>query len=195
MYVVIVQSPPLSISIFLSLSMQAASAPWIRELIAKIISSYIALAVNQGGRKRDVTVSVTMECHTVIWYSCLTDTVSRIVVPLCAGDPIAGMPQVFSYGFAVRKRLQTQEFDYLYMHKGAYDSRQEHINTEMFHPSIMTRYIRSSFGVVQYIYIYTRIHTYMCINIHIYIYMYVYICASICIHMCIHVCICACMYL
>ena len=165
MYVVIVQSPPLSISIFLSLSMQAASAPWIRELIAKIISSYIALAVNQGGRKRDVTVSVTMECHTVIWYSCLTDTVSRIVVPLCAGDPIAGMPQVFSYGRAVRKQLQTPEFDYLYTHKGAYDSRQGHINTEMFHPSLMTRYIRSSFGVR----IHTRTHTYMCTNIYIYI--------------------------
>jgi len=45
--------------------------------------------VNQGGRKRDVAVSVTRECHTVIWYSCLTDTVSSIVVPPCAGDPIA----------------------------------------------------------------------------------------------------------
>jgi len=40
-------------------AMQAESAPWIRKLIAQIISSNIAQAVNKGGRKRDVRVSVT----------------------------------------------------------------------------------------------------------------------------------------
>jgi len=39
--------------------MQAASAPWIRSLIAQIISKNIALAANQGDTRRDVVVSVT----------------------------------------------------------------------------------------------------------------------------------------
>ena len=39
--------------------MQAASAPWIRSLIAHIISKNIALAANQGDIHRDVVVSVT----------------------------------------------------------------------------------------------------------------------------------------
>ena len=46
---------------------------------------------------------------------------------------------MFSYGYAVRKQLRTPEFDYLYMHEGAYDSRQGHINTDMFHPSMLSR--------------------------------------------------------
>jgi len=39
--------------------MQAASAPWIRSLLAQIISKNIALAANQGDISRDVVVSVT----------------------------------------------------------------------------------------------------------------------------------------
>ena len=39
--------------------MQAASATRIRRLLAKILSKNIALAANQGDRRRDVVVSVT----------------------------------------------------------------------------------------------------------------------------------------
>ena len=52
-------------------AMQAASAPWIRKLIATIISTNIALAANQGGRKRDVAVSVTKACLCFLSGACL----------------------------------------------------------------------------------------------------------------------------
>jgi len=39
--------------------MQAASAPWIRRLLARIVSKNIALVANQGDKRRDVVVSVT----------------------------------------------------------------------------------------------------------------------------------------
>jgi len=39
--------------------MQVASEPWIRRLLAKILPQNIALAANQGGKRRDVVVSVT----------------------------------------------------------------------------------------------------------------------------------------
>jgi len=39
--------------------MQAASPLWIRQLLAKVISKNIELAVNQGGKQRKVAVSAT----------------------------------------------------------------------------------------------------------------------------------------
>ena len=93
--------------------------------------------------------------HTVVLYSCLPNTISSTVTPPCANDAIARLPQMFTYGAAVRKLLHTQEFECLYMHQGAYDSRQVHINTDMFHVSILSRYMCSIFGVLQYIYKYT----------------------------------------
>jgi len=43
--------------------MYAQSARWIRRRVARIISKNIELAANQGGKKRDVVVSVMRACR------------------------------------------------------------------------------------------------------------------------------------
>jgi len=56
---------------------------------------------------------------------------------------------MFTYGAAMRKLVRTQEFEYLYTHRGHYNSPQARINTYMFHVSILSRYVCPGLAIVQ----------------------------------------------
>jgi len=56
---------------------------------------------------------------------------------------------MFTYGAAMRNLVRTDEFEYLYFHQGRYNSRHDRINTHMFHPSILSRYIYPGLTIVQ----------------------------------------------